>query len=81
MAREFAKKFYQSKQWRQMRQYMFSRAYGQCEKCGGVSNLVVHHKIKLTPNNINDTNISLNENNLILLCSFVMPKPMVTQVL
>lgn len=38
-----------------------------CVKCGGAGQ-EVHHKKYLTPNNINDPNITLNMDNLITLC-------------
>lgn len=35
--------------------------------CGAIGE-EVHHKIPLTPNNINDVNVTLNPENLIYLC-------------
>lgn len=68
MAREFSKKFYQSKQWRDTQKaFMIANNY-ICNRCGGVAE-IVHHKIYLTPQNINDVNISLNWNNLECLCA------------
>lgn len=67
MAREFAKEFYQSKEWKNLRNYIFKRDKGLCQKCGEPGK-IVHHKVYLTPNNIHDPNIALNEDNLVLLC-------------
>ncbi len=38
-----------------------------CELCGA-GGMIVHHKDSLTPQNINDPNVSLNWDNLELLC-------------
>lgn len=76
MARKFAKSFYNSKAWKECRNsYIKSMSLykrGLCEKCfdKGIHTMgeELHHKIWLTPNNINDPNITLNHDNLILLC-------------
>lgn len=68
MAREFAKKFYRPAKWEKMREYILIRDRYKCRRCGDTGVLEVHHKIHLTPENINDANITLNENNLITLC-------------
>lgn len=67
MAREFALAFYKSKAWQQCRDAYFVSKYGLCERCGRPG-LIVHHKIKLTPCNINNPEITLNWDNLQLLC-------------
>ena len=68
MARDFAKKFYNSKKWEKMREYILIRDKYKCCRCGDTGVLEVHHKIHLTPGNIDDANITLNEKNLITLC-------------
>ena len=70
MAREFSKVFYKSKQWRQVRQIALQQAHFMCENedCNECLNLEVHHKIHLTPENIKDPKISLNLDNLKVLC-------------
>lgn len=50
-----------------MRAYIFRREHGLCVRCGRPGE-IVHHKIYLTPENIDDPNITLNEDNLELLC-------------
>lgn len=67
MAREFAKKFYKSKAWKDTRDYIFNKYHGLCAECGNPGQ-EVHHKEFLSPDNINDPNIALGEDNLILLC-------------
>ena len=67
MAKEFSKWFYDSIQWRKTRSAYIKHVYGLCERCGNTGK-VVHHKIKLTPDNINDMNILLSFDNLELLC-------------
>ena len=52
-----------------MRDYMLCKANYCCEVCGEATRtLNVHHKIHLNESNINDYNISLSEDNLIVLC-------------
>lgn len=67
MARAFAKTFYDSKAWKDTRDYCLLRDHYSCVKCGNAAE-EVHHKIWLTPENINDINITLNPDNLICLC-------------
>lgn len=70
--KEFAKDFYTSKAWKQTRAAYISSVRGLCEICkrkGKIKpGVIVHHKIHLTPDNINDPDISLNWDNLQLLC-------------
>lgn len=67
MAREFAKRFYKSKAWKEIRSIVFIEANGVCQRCGEPGE-EVHHIIWLTPNNIDDVDITLGLDNLILLC-------------
>jgi len=68
----FAHKFYHSKAWQNVRSIVWNRAHGMCERCAERGELVpadvVHHKIPLSPENMNDLSISLNADNLIALC-------------
>lgn len=73
MARDFAKKFYKSKEWQSIRQIVIDRDNGICQKCLEEKGEVVpgdevHHKIWLRPTNINNPDITLNLDNLVLLC-------------
>lgn len=76
MAKPFAKKFYSSNEWKSCRENYIKQMpkykRNLCERCfaKGVHKLgeELHHKIWLTPKNINDKNITLNHDNLILLC-------------
>ncbi|MCT2535701.1 HNH endonuclease [Aquibacillus koreensis] len=63
----YAKQFYKSKAWRQCRDAYFICQHGLCERCGDPG-LIVHHKEYITPSNINDLDITLNHDNLDLLC-------------
>lgn len=67
MARQFAKAMYASKRWKKCREYIFNKYHGLCAECGRPG-LEVHHKIFLTPKNINDPAIVYGEDNLVLLC-------------
>ncbi len=70
--RDFAKSFYKSKMWQKTRDAYSSSVGGLCEICLGDgiyrAGKIVHHKIEITPDNIGDPNVSLNWNNLQLLC-------------
>ena len=67
MAKEWAISFYNSKAWKDCRSSYISSVFGLCERCESTG-YIVHHKEHLTPNNINNPNISLNHDNLEYLC-------------
>lgn len=67
MAKDYARSFYNSKAWRDTQAaYMESHNY-VCERCGNVAR-IVHHIRYISPQNINDPNITLNWDNLCALC-------------
>jgi len=66
--REELKKFYNSKQWQRARLLKIQTAYGICERCGKAG-WEVHHKKPLTVLNMYDPDISINQDNLELLCT------------
>lgn len=72
MAKEFSDKFYKTSQWRECRNNYAAYRGHLCERClrRGILSRgeIVHHKIELTPENINDSSITLNFDNLELLC-------------
>lgn len=68
MSKQFAKAFYNSKAWEQCRAAYISSVYGLCAMCDNEPGLILHHKIVITPSNINNPDITLNFNNLELLC-------------
>ena len=59
--------FYKSRAWRKCRDAYAASRFGLCERCGGPG-VIVHHKIRLTLENVNDPSIALNWDNLELLC-------------
>lgn len=67
MAREFSRSFYKSKAWKKCREYIYNKYHGLCVECGKPGE-EVHHIIWLSADNMNDTSITLGEDNLILLC-------------
>lgn len=68
MAKEKAiHNFYKSNAWQLARAIKINEVNGKCERCGGVGE-EVHHKVRLTPSNVSDTSISLNQENIELLC-------------
>ena len=68
MAQEWAKSLYSSLAWHKCRDSFYISRNGLCERCGEAG-LIVHHKVWLTPSNINDPSITLNWDNLELLCN------------
>lgn len=67
MAKEWAKSFYNSSQWKVARGIALRRDYFTCQLCDSRAE-EVHHVIELTPENIHDINIALNPDNLMSLC-------------
>lgn len=70
MAKEWAKSFYNSKQWKLTREEVLKRDRYRCTEpnCRRTAE-EVHHIEELNEKNINDINVSLNKNNLRSLCS------------
>ena len=70
--RDFAESFYKSKAWQHCRNSYAQSRHGLCERCmsrGLYSpGVIVHHKIHLTPDNIDRPDITMDWNNLELLC-------------
>lgn len=70
--KDYAETFYKSKAWQKCRESYAASVGGLCERCKANGIIkpgeIVHHKKHITPNNINDPNITLNYNNLELLC-------------
>ena len=63
MAKDFARGFYDSPQWRKTsKAYLSSKNY-ICEDCGGAA-CIVHHIRQKEPWNINDPEVTLNWINL-----------------
>lgn len=64
--------FYGTRSWKDCRESYKKKARGLCELClkegRYTSGAIVHHKIELTPENVNDPSIALNFENLVLLC-------------
>ena len=63
----YAEKFYKSKRWQKVRQSYFVSQHGLCEKCQSPGK-IVHHIIHITQENINDSMVTMNHENLELLC-------------
>jgi len=74
MAQDWSRAFYNSVAWLDCSAaYIASpKVYGLCERCARhghvVPGYIVHHKILLTPNNINDVNVTLNYEHLEYQC-------------
>lgn len=70
--KEYAKKFYGSRSWKNTRAAYLKSVGRLCELClkEGVYTPAeaVHHKVFITPENINDPNITLSWDNLMAVC-------------
>jgi len=62
------RRFYRSDQWKIARAMKIASAGGRCEMCGAIGT-EVHHIIHLTEKNVIDPEVSLNQENLLLLCN------------
>lgn len=69
---DYAKGLYKSKAWQRCRAAYIKSVGGLCERCLAnglyVPGEIVHHKIYISPANISNPEITLNFNNLELLC-------------
>lgn len=70
--KDYATTFYSSTAWKNTRTAYAKSKGNLCESCleRGLfaPGEIVHHKTHITPQNINDPNITLNWNNLRLVC-------------
>ena len=68
----FAEAFYKSKAWQDCRAAYLEHVGGLCECCLAAGRYtaaeIVHHKIPLTPENINAAKVTLNWDNLEAVC-------------
>jgi predicted kinase len=66
------KSFYASEEWVRLRLLLILERGNRCERCKNIiprsKNLIGHHKIELTPENVHDHNISLNPDLIELVC-------------
>lgn len=70
--KDYAEQFYKSRTWRKTREAYATAVNHLCENClkNGLieAGEIVHHKEHITPNNIDDPDITLSFDNLELLC-------------
>jgi len=59
--------FYKSPAWLAARELKIMSVNGLCERCGQVG-IEVHHRQRVTVDTVEDTSVSLNPENLELLC-------------
>ena len=68
----YAEEFYKSKAWKDCRAAYIKSVGGLCERClkdgRFIAGEIVHHKINITPANIVDPAVTLNWDNLELVC-------------
>ncbi len=72
MSQDFARGFYGSQQWKDCRESYAKYKRYLCEDCLAkglyTPGEIVHHIIHLNPENINDPSVTLNFDNLRLVC-------------
>lgn len=68
----WAEQFYKSKPWLACRESFINHRMqidgGLCQRCRERLGYIVHHTVELTPTNINDPDVSLNQRLLEYLC-------------
>lgn len=66
------KSFYASQEWITLRLLLINERGNKCEHCKGIiprsRDLIGHHMIELTPENVHDRNISLNPDKIEIIC-------------
>lgn len=63
------KSFYASVAWQRLRASIIAERGPYCQRCGKVAvDPQLHHIIELTPENVHDATISLNPENILLVC-------------
>ena len=72
MAKEYAADFYNSRAWKNCRKSYAKSVGNLCERCllkGLIEPAdIVHHKVHINPDNINDPSVTLDWNNLECVC-------------
>lgn len=70
--KEYAQSFYSSQAWKNIRSHVMQRDHYLCQDCMKKGHIVpaeeVHHIVEISPENINDTSVTLNPDNLVSLC-------------
>lgn len=70
--KDFERKFYGRISWKNCRAFVWSRDRGLCVDCLKAGRYTaaeeVHHIVELTPENVDQPEISLNPDNLVSLC-------------
>jgi predicted kinase len=63
--------FYKSKEWINLRLLLINERGNVCQHCGEIihnaNEIIAHHIIELTPDNVNDNSIALNPDNILLV--------------
>ena len=70
--KDFASSFYKSRRWQETRKAYLKSVGGLCERClkKGLYHpaVIVHHKVYISPENINNPEITLSWSNLEAVC-------------
>lgn len=72
MAEQWASKLYNSQAWKRLRSSIIAARGSRCQMCGRLmlddSQLVAHHVVELTPDNVDNPRIALNPDNIQIIC-------------
>lgn len=72
LMKPYAESFYKSTTWQKTSKAYAKSVGGLCERCRSRGLIkageLVHHKVHITPENIHDENVTLDWNNLQLVC-------------
>lgn len=72
MAEQWASNLYNSQAWKKLRSSIIASRGSRCEMCGRLmlddSQLIAHHVIELTPDNVLDPRIAMNPDNIKIIC-------------
>lgn len=72
MHEQFAQRLYNSYAWQRCREAYTRQRGGLCERCLAEGKITpgteVHHRTRITPENLDDPAVTLNPENLELLC-------------
>jgi len=69
MPKDYAKAFYGSAKWKEIRAFVLQRDFYICGVCSRPNANIVHHIEEITPTNIRDASITLNPDNLVTVCA------------
>ena len=71
MAKKFAEKIYGSQKWKRLRKQIAESNFYICQMCGrpfSSDDIIIHHITHINQNNVDNPQITFNQDNLICVC-------------